>query len=196
MVQILDDFLTPEEFEDYKNRLQYARFSDVESQGMIYKDISQDMSSDLIYQRIKEKTEVTNPINFINFVRAYRDREPKHSMWIHSDVLFADYIAIFMIQSSDTPQDDGVIFWYNKELKDVGISTKNHTEEKNKIVDSQSLDPEKWKVWQRVEFKPNRMVIAPAERFHSKATYGNRGKTYKDCRIVHVLFYNQGEENV
>lgn len=194
MIQVFDDFLSEELFEDYMKRLKFAKFDDVESQGLIYKDISLNLPSEKLYENLEKKLEF-KPDNVLNFTRAYRDRRPPHDMWIHSDVLFADYIAIFMAQPSDAPQDDGVAFWYNKELDDIQLYTKDHTGEKNKVVDSQTLDPEKWILRTRVEFKENRMVVAPAAYFHSKASYGNRGRSLEDCRIVHVLFFNEGSES-
>lgn len=195
MITVIENVLTDEQLDDYLKRLQFARFSDIESQGMIYGDVSQDVSGQGIYDRIEVEMGF-KPQNIINFLRAYRKRHYKHPMWIHSDVLFADYICIFFAQPSSTPQDDGVAFWRNKELDDIQIITKDHTEERNKIVDEQSLDPDKWEMWKRVEFKSNRMVIAPASYFHSKASYRNDGTTTEDCRIVHVLFFNKGETDV
>lgn len=188
MIYIFDNLL--KDFDDYRQRALSCSYKDVESQGIKYRDISQEIPGDEIYKQLKNK--FNKPIeDKINFLRAYRD-DPnyRHPMWIHSDVLFADYIAIFFIQSSEFWQDDGVSFWKNIQLNKLALSTKTHTGEKNKIVDSQSLDPEKWELYKRVEFKPNRIVIAPAAMFHSKTSYGNYGKTIDKCRIVHVLFFN------
>ena len=191
MVLVLDDFLP--NFEEYKQRVLQAEFSDVDSQGMTYNDISLQIPAQEIYDQITKKTNI-KPVEALSFLRAYRDRpDYRHPMWIHSDVLFSDYIGILMIKPSEFPQDDGVALWKNKELNDIQLYTKDHTGEKNKIVDSQSLDPEKWEMWKRIEFKENRLLICPASYFHSKATYGNYGKTLVDCRIVHVLFFNQEE---
>lgn len=190
MILVYDNLL--EDFESYYQQVLKANFQDVMSQGLKYSDMSQDVSGDEIY-KVLEKNIGFKPQNVINFLRAYKDKDYKHPMWIHSDTLFADYIAIFMIQASDCPQDDGVAFWRHKELNDIQILTKDHTEERNKIVDYSSLDPEKWEMWKRVEFKQNRIVIAPASYFHSCASYSNRGRTIEDCRIVHVLFFNKGE---
>ena len=192
MVTVIDNVL--DDFDDYYKRVKFARFQDVESQGMMYSDMSQDVSGQILYNAI-EKELGFKTINVINFLRAYRDKpDYRHPMWIHSDVLFADYIAIFFIQSSEFVQDDGVALWKNKELDDIQLYTKDHTEEKNKIVDSQSLDPEKWELWKRIEFKQNRLLICPASYFHSKASYGNYGSNLDKCRIVHVLFFNRGEK--
>ena len=193
MVLVFDNLL--ENFDDYNNRVLHARYKDVDSQGITYSDVSQDVSGEDIYKALSLKIGFT-PQDKINFLRAYKQKQYKHPMWIHSDVLFSDYIAIFMIQASDCPQDDGVAFWTNKELNDIQLYTKDHTEEKNKIVDSQSMDPEKWEMRKRVEFKSNRVVLAPASYFHSTASYSNRGNSIDNCRIVHVLFFNKGEKNV
>lgn len=191
MVIVLDNVLS--NFEEYKKRTLQSNFIDYDSQGMTYNDVSQDVSPLELYKHIQDKTSI-KPVDKLSFLRAYRDRSDyRHPMWIHSDVLFSDYIAIFMIKSSEFPQDDGVALWRNKELDDIQLYTKDHTEEKNVIVDSQSLDPEKWEMWKRIEFKENRLVICPASYFHSKASYGNYGKTFLDCRIVHVLFFDQEE---
>jgi hypothetical protein len=196
MVLVYDHLLEEKDFQDYLNRLKFARFSDVISQGQKYSDMSQDLGGEKIY-KILEKNIGFKPVNVINFLRAYVNRpEYRHPMWIHSDVLFADYIAVFFVQASEFSQDDGFSLWKNKELNDIQLYTKDHTDEKNKIVDSQTLDPDKWELWKRVEFKPNRIVICPASYFHSTTTYGHAGGTLDNCRIVHVLFFNKEKDNV
>lgn len=193
MVIVLDNVL--EDFDDYLQRVKFARFSDVESQGIKYSDISQDVSADKIYAAINAKFKRQSTTNVINFLRAYRDKPSyRHPMWIHSDVLFADYIAVFFVQSSEFPQDDGFALWKNKELDSIRLDSTDITDGRNKIVDEQTLDPEKWELWRRVEFKPNRVVICPASYFHSTITYGHAGGTLDKCRIVHVLFFNFDKE--
>lgn len=195
MVLVIDNVLNDEDFWDYKARLMFARFEDVISQGQKYSDISQDLNIDKIYQTLQTKMGF-EPLNVINFLRAYRNKpEYRHPMWIHSDTLFADYIGVYFVQPSEFIQDDGFSLWKNKELNDIELNTKDHTGEKNKIVDSQSLDPEKWEIWKRVEFKENRIVICPASYFHSTTSYGHFGGNLDNCRIVHVLFFNKGKEN-
>jgi hypothetical protein len=188
MIKIFDNVL--DNFDEYKRKVGVCKFEDVVSQNVKYRDISQQISGDLIYNKIKKHFN-GNIEDKINFLRAYKD-DPnyRHPMWIHSDALFADYIAIFFIQASEFWQDDGVSFWRNKDTNKLGIYTKSHTGEENQLVDSQSLYPEKWELFKRVEFKENRIVIAPAAFFHSKTSYGNYGKTIDNCRIVHVLFFN------
>jgi len=189
MILVFDNLLP--NFNEYKKKVLQADFRDIVSQEQVYRDMTQDISGDEIYAALKSKIGFT-PSDKINFLRAYRDDPSyRHPMWIHSDVLFADYIAIFMIQSSEFPQDDGVAFWRNKELGTLGLETKTHIGKDNETVDSQSLYPEYWELHQRVEFKENRIVVAPASSFHSKASYGNYGKTIDECRIVHVLFFNK-----
>lgn len=195
MVFVIDDVLDDEAWWDYCNRVQFARFSDVESQGMKYSDISQDVSADKIYEALKKKFKRQSTTNVINFLRAYRNKPSyRHPMWIHSDVRFADFIGVFFVQPSEFPQDDGFALWKNKELNDIQLYTTDHTDEKNKICDSQTLDPEKWELWKRVEFKPNRLVVCPAAYFHSTIAYGHFGETLDKCRIVHVLFFNLDKE--
>jgi hypothetical protein len=112
-------------------------------------------------------------------------------MWIHSDVLFANYIGILFIQGSGFPQDDGVSIWKNNELGVHYLDSNDPDfERRSKIVDGQSLDAEKWSIIKRAEFKENRLVMFPASWFHSKMTYGNYGNELKNARIVHVLFFN------
>lgn len=188
MIQQFDNVLS--NFEEYKKQAKQINFTDVVSQGNKYRDMSQDISGDILYTQI-EKLMGFKPIDKINFLRAYKDNY-KNPTWIHTDVLFSDFIGIFFIQSSDFWQDDGVSFWYNKELGVNKLDTKTHIGKENEIVDSQTLDPNKWTMYHRVEFNENRLVVAPASYFHSKSTYGNYGKTNDDCRIVHVLFFDKG----
>ncbi len=191
MVLIIDNVLSDEDWFDYKARVIFARFSDVVSQNQKYSDISQDLNPEKIYNRIESEMNLKSE-NVINFLRAYRDKpEYRHPMWIHSDAMFSDYIAVYFVQQSEFPQDDGFALWKNLQLNDIELNTKDHTGEKNKIVDGQSMDPEKWEIWKRIEFKENRVVICPASYFHSTISYGHYGKNLDNCRIVHVLFFNR-----
>lgn len=188
MVIVHDDVLSPEDLADYLKRLEFARFGDTMNQGIKYSDVTQDLSGDKIYQFIENETLFGPPQNVINFLRAYKHK-PDHvpSMWIHSDRAFADYIGIFFVKSSRYPQDDGFALWKNKDLDaKAAFSQREH-----EYADTQTLDPEKWELWQRVEYKQNRLVICPASYFHSCMTYGHKGTNLSDCRIVHVLFFNQ-----
>lgn len=188
MISVYDNVL--DNFIDYKKRVKSCIFEDVISQGVKYRDISQQIAGDELYNKIDKHFDGTIE-NQINFLRAYRDDPSyRNPTWIHSDVLFADYIAIFFIQASEFWQDDGVSFWLNKDLGKLELNTKSHIGKENEIVDSQSKNPEKWELFKRVEFKENRIVIAPASMFHSKTSYGNYGNTIDICRIVHVLFFN------
>lgn len=191
MLITIDNVLSENDFNDYKNRLKYARFKDVISQGIKYSDMSQDLSADKIYKAVEDVL-TFKTTDVISFLRAYRNKpDYRHPMWIHSDTLFSDYIGVYFVQPSEFIQDDGFSLWKNKELDSIELNTKDHTGEKNKIVDSQSLDPEKWELWKRVEFKPNRIVICPASYFHSTTSYGHHGFDIDKCRIVHVLFFNK-----
>lgn len=199
---VIDNVLSDEDFQDYKNRVDFARFGDVISQGIKYSDVSQDVSADKVYDKVskvfrpcdgKVFAKSFQPKNVLSFLRAYRNRpEYRHPMWIHSDALFADYIGVYFVRPSEFPQDDGFSLWRNKELNTFSLDIKDHTDPKAKVIDSQTLDPEKWELWHRVEFKPNRLVICPASYFHSTTTYGHHGGV-DDCRIVHVLFFNKDD---
>lgn len=190
MVHIFDNVLSEEDYWDYKSRVSFARFSDIVNQGMKYSDISLDVSANKIYKEVNKQLGLESN-DVLSFLRAYRNIPTyRHPMWIHSDTLFSDYIGVYFVQPSEFPQDDGFSLWKNKELDTIELRTKDPTGEKNKVVDSQTLDPEKWDLWKRVEFKENRVVICPASYFHSTTTYGHAGGTLDTCRIVHVLFFN------
>ena len=149
------------------------------------------MSGDKIYKFIEnhDNLKLLGKLeNVVNFLRAYKHNpEYIHPMWIHSDRAFADYIGVFFVQSSSYPQDDGFALWKNKDLN--SIEARN--QEEHEYADTQTLDPEKWELWKRVEFKQNRLVICPASYFHSCMTYGHKGTSLDNCRIVHVLFFNE-----
>lgn len=186
-IKVFDDLLP--NFEEYKKEVEEAGFGDVVSQGQKYSDMSQDVAGDHIYEALSKRLGFDLD-NKVNFLRAYVDRpEYRHPMWIHSDTLFADYICILFVQASEYKQDDGVAFWRNKQTG--SIMYRGGDEEVAKIVDTQSINPDFWTITERVEFKENRLVMAPAHFFHSKASYGNYGETLDKCRIVHVLFSNR-----
>lgn len=191
MVFISDNILSDEDFKDYKTRVSFARFSDTMSQGIKYSDISQDVSTEKLYKEINKR--IGFPVkDFLSFLRAYRNLPSyRHPSWIHSDALFADYIGVYFVQPSEFPQDDGLSLWKHRALNSVYMQSTDVNSEVSAMVDKDTLDPEKWELWQRVEFKPNRLVICPANYFHSTTTYGHAGGTLDNCRIVHVLFFNK-----
>ena len=193
-VYTVDNFLDEADFNDYLERLEFAKFGPVTTQGVTYPDISQNISGDKLYNQISTRYPQLKPDNIVNFLRAYKKRQEPNPTWIHSDASFAEYIAIFMVQPSESPQDDGVCFWEHKGIEDYMYDTT--LVDVIDDINKDSTDPEKWDIWKRVEFKPNRLVLAPANYFHSKATYTNIGTTYKSCRIVHVLFFNKGKVDV
>lgn len=186
---IIDNVL--ENFNEYKEEVLNSTFIDVVSQKIKYKDMSQSVDPKPIYNKIEGSLNLKT-VDKTSFLRAYIDTpEYRHPMWIHSDVLFSQYIGVFFIQGSGFPQDDGLSIWKNNELGVHYLDNKDKDfEQKSKIVDSQSLDPEKWSIIKRAEFKENRLVLFPATWFHSKTTYGNYGKELKDARIIHVLFFD------
>ena len=189
-IRYYDNVLSEDDFKYYRKKVLTCNFKNVESQGAIYSDISQEVLPVLIYDKMRQiGLDVADKLSFL---RAYLDKPGYNPpTWIHSDVLFSDYIGIFMVQSSNFPQDDGVAFWKNKELDSINIEIGESTKKHRELADGQSKDPEKWDLYNRVEFKENRLVIAPASYFHSKAAYGNHGDSIDDCRIVHVMFFDE-----
>lgn len=189
MVYIFDDFL--DDFDSYYKDVRSAKFADVISQGKSYKDISQEISPDILYNNLIDKLPFGTE-NVLSFLRAYKkvpDYKP-HS-WIHSDVLFSNWIAIFMVQSSEFPQDDAVALWDHLDLGGPGYCLKDLTDPNAATMDKHTLDPGKWKIRERIEFRKNRLVMFPAHYFHSKANLGNHGDIISNCRIVHVMFFNE-----
>lgn len=195
MVYVFDNILSPEEFWDYKNRVSFARFSDIMSQGIKYSDISQDVSTEKLYRSIDNLLTFKTK-DVLSFLRAYRNKpDYRHPSWIHSDALFADYIGVYFVQPSEFPQDDGLSLWKNKTLNSIEMLSTDVNSEISAMVDRDTLDPEKWELWQRIEFKENRMIICPANYFHSTTTYGHIGGELDNCRIVHVLFFNKDQND-
>jgi len=186
-IKVYDNFL--DDFDFYKKQALSSTFNPVESQGVVYQGVSTDFANRHIMNAISTCMQFKVQSK-LNFLRTYQDRpEYKSKGWIHADGSFSEYIAILFIQSSEYWQDDGVCFWKNKTL---GCSSlEDPSDSAVKITNDQTLDPEKWKLVKRIEFKPNRIVIAPANMFHSKSTYRNAGKTIETARLVHVLFFDK-----
>lgn len=187
------------DFEEYQEQVRQGAFIDVISQGIVYKDCSQHLSEydAKLYAPIQQQAG-RKFHERLNFLRAYIDRpDYRHPSWIHSDALFADYIAIFMACSSELPQDDGVSLWRNRALDSILHEDKDPKAVDAQIIDSQSMDANHWELWKHFPWKDNRLIVFPGSLFHSKATYGNRGRSIDECRIVHVLFFDElGDENV
>jgi hypothetical protein len=193
-VIVIDDVLP--NFVFLKDNVMHLRFEDAFSQGRLYADISMDLSAEEIYESIAPQLGF-RPLNVLSFLRAYRDRNDLGRMtWIHSDKAFSDYIGVFFIQPSKYPMDDGFCLWKNKELNDIELKPEDFESDAAYKADMSTLTPEDWELWKRIEFKPNRLVICPASYFHSTATYKSHGRTIADARIVQVLFFNKGPDNV
>lgn len=190
MIRVYDNFLP--NFDDYLNRVNFVRFKDEVSQGKTYTDISQDVSADVLYKQL-EKHIGFKTKEVISFIRAYRYRpdQPRQT-WIHSDATFSQYIGIFFIKPSINQQDDAFCLWDHKLFGKEQPTDLNLDE--IKMLNEHTTNPEYWDIRKRFEFQQNRLVICPANYFHSNATFGTHGTLY-DSRLVHVLFFNE-DKNV
>jgi hypothetical protein len=178
VVRIFDNVL--DNFDGYLDMAKNACYAPVVSQDMTFENIRLMPENNDVYDKIEKEFK---PENVVNFLRVYKAGD-ENPTWVHADTYFADYIGIFFVQASQ--ESDGVSLWKYKKTGE-----KMYTGIYPELIDADSKDVDKWDLWKTVEFKPNRLMVAPASYFHSKSTYNNVGNSIDNCRIVHVLFFNK-----
>lgn len=99
--------------------------------------------------------------------------------YIHTDVTMGMWTAILYL-NQDPPPADGTTFWRHRE-KGMMAATENWDARED------WKDTSKWEPWQHVRAKFNRLMLFPANYFHSRAIFSNYG-IGNEARLIQVAF--------
>ncbi len=98
---------------------------------------------------------------------------------IHTDIDMGFWTALLYL-NPDPPAGDGTKFWRHEATGAIESMIPHERSEEGKTTEG-------WTLWRHVEAKFNRMVIWPAQYFHSRAIADNWG-TGDDSRLTQVTF--------
>lgn len=96
--------------------------------------------------------------------------------FIHCDVELGDWTAVLYLNPIPHPRD-GTDFWESPDGARRGTAEEA----------VQLKDPTKCKMWRHVEAKFNRLLMFPADLFHSRSMYENYGEG-NEARLIQVVF--------
>ena len=111
----------------------------------------------------------------MTFIRQspFGQREPH---FIHTDTDMGEWTGIYYL-TADPPAEDGTAFWRDKTTGAICGDEQ----------DQAAWDEDRWERWQTVEAQPNRLVLFPANYFHSRAMFDNYGQG-DSARLIQVVF--------
>ncbi|HEX7766603.1 MAG TPA: DUF6445 family protein, partial [Nitrospira sp.] len=105
--------------------------------------------------------------------------------YIHTDQDMGAWTGILYL-NPDPAHGDGTTFWERKATKERTSTASTMDECLPEWLAWRDCD--QWEPWQTVTAKFNRMVLFPAECFHSRALFDNYGSTATEARLIQVLF--------
>lgn len=104
----------------------------------------------------------------------------KEPNFIHCDIELGEWTAILYLNPRPMP-GDGTDFWEHAETHEIRGTAENAVE---KMKDRSRVFR-----WRHIKAKFNRVVMFPADLFHSRALYDNYGSG-DDARLIQVVFGN------
>jgi hypothetical protein len=108
-------------------------------------------------------------------------REPNY---VHTDRSMGEWTAILYL-TPHPPPGDGTLFWKHRA---TGALSSTTTDGRALAAEEAAWrDPMQWEEVGRVEARFGRVLVFPADRFHSRAMLKNYG-TGVDARLVQVVF--------
>lgn len=120
----------------------------------------------------------------------------KMAVWIHNDlgVAGAEWAAILYLTDPPAHDSSGTAFWRHVETGLVAQpSADSFSPEMAQQfnIDGQTMRP--WQMDGYVAMRKNRLVIYPANRFHSRWPYRAFGSSPADGRLIWVGFFREGK---
>jgi len=192
MIYFKDDFLDNGDYNKLSLELSDSDFEEMVVGGKSFYVVSSNSFIDHVILSKLERIEGRKLTNILSFFRM--SSENLDTDWrIHSDQKINGEqpdraVVLFMSPSYSDIELHGTAFWehekYGHELPNVSNS------EFDKVLIEDANDTCKWKLNSVVGHRENRLVSYPASYFHSK--YPN--KSWKERRIVFVMFYKHGKE--
>lgn len=172
-VIVKDDFLLNPE--TYRREAISRQFTSRQFGSVVFRGIA-DAGTDSPVAVAVEST-LPYSIATLSFFRKSPQGQPEPN-FIHTDADMGDWTALLYL-TQNPPPEDGTVFW-NDRASGLPEGTVNNWHQYGN-------DPERWIKSRTVRAKFNRLVIFPAQLFHSRAIHGNYGAG-DGARLVQVVF--------
>jgi len=182
MIVIRDNVLNPNDFEELQRFCQKERF-------VRYPVGNKEYLMLFTPKEIKEFLKIEGHRIILSFIRkAYQNFDKEHR--IHADHKIngvkADLASVLYINDDQSVTPNGTAFYkhhkYNYELPHETCD-----DEFNRLLNDEAEDLSKWQKTDQIKAIPNRILIYPGNRFHSKWPKVIK----KGERIVCVTFYQE-----
>lgn len=178
MIQIHDDVLPDPEA--YRARALQRRFQTVQDGVVQFHGISPCADPTIPMWLVQHYPQLQPTTSF--FRQSPLGQVEPHT--IHDDRSMGDVTAIYYL-TPHPPEGDGTIFWWNTRTGATAASSETPEEQQ---AEAQSwFDPSQWEIATRVAAKFNRLVLFPANLFHSRAIPENFGAG-ESARLIQVIF--------
>lgn len=171
MIRVFDDVLPDPEA--YRERALRQEFGEVAIGADTFRGIASCPDADLVAALIERVPEARPSLTF--FRKSPRGQlEPNY---IHSDANEATFTAIYYMRP-DPPVGDGTTFW-----RHGGVERGPWNEEMADKARSGMF----WEPWRHVPAQFNRLLVFPADLYHSRAIHENYGAG-DSARLIQVVF--------
>lgn len=189
---VIDNFLTENEFQLVLQDAMSGTYSGVKIHGEVYGGIS---PCKVPFNWDKLPVDAT--ASRLEMYRCAVDEEDLVT-WIHADNgMNMSYAFVFYIHRNDNGVT-GTAFWKHKHLGINHLSNKWINELKNdsileemlECLDQDGQESDMWTMEDYVSFVPNRLIIYPTNRFHSRFPKSGFGDGPWNGRLIQVGFFN------
>lgn len=187
MITIIDDFLEPEYFEEQALKLKKGQNLDILAGDKLFHIQFPDESFIKTVVSKIEKVEHKKIHVILSFFRCATDVLDVN--WrIHSDFMIngvkPDKACVLYMSKSRLKSLNGTAFWSHEKYGDM-LTEEISLETFDDLLLKDSEDLTKWTLKSVVGSKENRVLIYPANYFHSKFP----DKAWREGRYVFVMFY-------
>jgi len=161
-VRIVDDFLPAEIFAAQKRDFASARWEKVRFRNLDYRGICSDKLSDptaFFFARHGMQIRLRS-----QFFRIY-EKDTAQNTFIHYDTVLAGYAAILSLAENDR-YNGHLAFWrhgqtgWEEVIQDDEVAVA--------LTEQDGMVEDRWELTELIELLPNRCIIFPTKRFHSR----------------------------
>jgi len=187
MINIVDDFLEPNVYQEIYDNLFHNQFQEVEVGD---KKFWVQYSNEEFDKYIVEKLSAIDGVKrecLLGFFRVANE-EVDTDWRIHADSKVGDIrperALVLYISPSTKEGLHGTAFWRHKDVGyEMPLDVSN--EEADRFLSDEANNLDNWDLHSVVGYRTNRALMYPSNYFHSK--YPNTG--WKEGRMVYVMFY-------
>ena len=192
MIYFVDDFLDKESYDLISKQVEDSEFEEVVVGDKSFWIVPSNGMMDIAVASRLEAIEGRPIRNILSFFRM--SSETCDTDWrIHSDQKINGEqpdraVVLFVSENHSDIELTGTAFWEHEEYGHVMPRVSN--EEFDRMLKEEANDTCRWKLNTVIGHRENRLISYPSSYFHSK--YPN--KSWKERRMIFVMFYSYGQE--